>query len=211
VEQAEELEAAEDRSRRSRRGAADRDSDLHGAEEHRLRLASLVDVDEAARRNRVEAGEDVRTPQVGEERSLDARRIDAELARDIAEDPLAIEGNAGAERPAQQGRAAEHFATDALGVEIADHVPVGAVVEELRETIFQPLMPRRDFDRRERSVDVVARGADARAKEIDERSRDALGERPRLVVHLGKNELRAASARVDQLSGKHCARASCRS
>src|SRR5262249_36159843 len=143
VEQAQELETTKDGSRRSRRRAADPDLDSHGAKQNGLGLASLVHVDQAPRADRFETGKDARAAQIGEERAVDPPGIDAELRRGFAENLLAVEKLARREGATKEGRATKDFASNALGIDVADDAPRSAIVEQLREPILESLVARK--------------------------------------------------------------------
>ena len=187
--------------------------DPHGGEEHGLRLTELPGIDQVLGVERRGRAEDVLAAEIGEEGALCHLRIDREEPRRLGDDRGAIEACSLGGGFSDLARVREEDAPDLRRIDVGLGLERTNIGDKLAETGDELVALRRSVGRGGRPglVELLAALAHERVRGIEQRRSDDERLGAALAIERAEDELAVLSPRVDEISGKHRARASGRS
>ena len=140
VQQPVELQAPEEQAHAARIGPLQRDDDADRAQEYRLLAGRLVGGDERGAADRIESGEYVILPQVGEQRVPHILLRPAELGRRGRDHRLGLEPLRIAHGPPGRGGADEDRPPQRGGVDALPYLEPAAILDELAQPPHEPVV-----------------------------------------------------------------------
>ena len=140
VQQPVELQPPEEQAQTAGRGPLQRDDDADRPQEYRLLPGRLVGGDERGAADRIEPGEDVILPQVGEQRFPHILRRQAELGRRRRDHRFRLEPLRIAHGPPGRGGADEDRPPQRGGVDVVPHLELAAILDELAQPPHEPVV-----------------------------------------------------------------------
>jgi hypothetical protein len=205
VQQAQELQPPKERTQAVCRGALDVDAYPDGPEQDGLGLGALVRGDQRPGRQLLEGDEDMRAPEIREQRALDRLDRGAAGSRDLGHDGAAVEALGGRQRRASRARSHEHVAAYGLGVRVPADVELAAILDQLHQPGSQAVLARRGFHGGQCAHELLSRAPDVGLGNRHQGVADRPGPLAAVGVERRDAELRAPPAGVHEISGKHCA------